>query len=365
MKLLLFFIVMSLFTFSQSYAAEGVIIRLKGEAKLKVPNEANTSSKAAWMPLKKGDKVPDKAIIQTEKKSFLSIQFPQSVTINIGAKTSFKVDLSKNGKASSYQLLFGKMRAMIKKKLSQDEQIKFNNKAVALGVRGTEFLQNLYQVGGKSTSDVALLKGKLAVDASASSKLKPFELIAGESFNTSELALKGMSAVKKIPAEILKGLLNPAQFMNNLQSASGAFAPVGLVAAGGLLAAGSLLKGGAGLLASAAVGGDQKQEQDKQPEKPPINPTPIQKEEPKKPIAKKLAVKQVAKPKVKTKVEGLIGFKYVIKEEPQDIREALLARKRDLKRNKCYYWIYRQIGGYGKKERFKRERDCDEYDYDL
>ena len=64
-------------------------------------------------------------------------------------------------------------------------------------------------------------------------------------------------------------------------------------------------------------------------------------------------------------VKGLIDFKYIIKDEPQDIREPLLNRKRDLKNNKCYYYIYKKIEGTEKELLFKRQGDCDEYDYDL
>lgn len=358
MKQVILFILFGLLSSLVAQANVGKVIRLKGTAKIKI-----TKGDEAWRALNQGDTVSDLSTIITEKKSFLSIEFPQRVTINIGAESSYTVDIGNGGKPASYHLLVGKMRAIINKKLSPEEKIKFNNKAVALGVRGTEFLQNAYLVNNKATSDVALLKGKLAVDPSGSSQVKPFELNAGQSFNTSELALNGMSAVKKIPSDILNQLSDPANFMNNIQSASGTFSSVGMAAASGLLAAGALLNAAGGLASSDSTLDSSEdsldRKEDKKKDQKPIDTAKKDEE-----LDKDKIMNQGIE-KSKTKVLGLIDFKYVIKDEPLDIRESLLRRKKDLKDNKCYFWIYRQIGGYGKKERFKRERDCDEYDYDL
>ena len=54
-----------------------------------------------------------------------------------------------------------------------------------------------------------------------------------------------------------------------------------------------------------------------------------------------------------------------LKKEPWDIRDALLRRKSLRAENQCFYWFYKSLPGGGELERFRRERDCDEYEYDL
>jgi hypothetical protein len=337
-----------------AFASEGKVIRLKGNAKYKL-----FGKKSSWVDLNKGDVVPDKCTVKTEKKSFLLIKYPKKVTINIGAKSSYKVDLMNAAKGSSYYLMYGKMRALIETKLTDKDKINFNNQAVALGVRGTEFLQNAYIVKGKATSDVALIKGRLAVDASASApKVKSFTLQAGQSFNTSELALNGMSAVKDIPSKLLESLKSGTDFMTNLQLPTGAVAPIGIASAG-IAGLASGIGNALGSVAGSVLGSGSGNKEDKEEEKP---EKPKKKAKPKK-VAKKKLKKKEKKPK--TMVQGLREFKYIPKDEPQEIREPLLTRKRDRKNNKCYYYIYRQVGGYGPKLLFKRTRDCDDYDYDL
>ena len=144
---------------------------------------------------KEQQKIPLKGIVKTEIKSFLVVKFPNKTTNKHWSKIFISVFLISKREVTSLQVYKGKIRAIIEKTLGDDEKIYFN-KAVALGVRGTEFF--LYIINGKTTSDVALLEGKLSVNAKASApKLKKFILKSGESFNTNELALSGLSAVKK------------------------------------------------------------------------------------------------------------------------------------------------------------------------
>ena len=87
-----------------------------------------------------------------------------------------------------------------------------------------------------------------------------------------------------------------------------------------------------------------------------------EKEEPKKekPKAKAVAAKA-------TKVVGLVagGFIYNLKNEPWDIRDAVMNREKYRKEDKCVYYFYKSIPGAGELERFRRERDCDEFENDL
>lgn len=360
--MLRFFLFISILSFSLTTIANdisfGKVVKLHGKAKVLINKK--------WQDLSLNDPIPRHSAVTTKKKSFVSIELIDKTIINLGPKSYFKIDATKP-KRPSFNLMVGKMRAIIKKKIGKNEKMKFDTAAVALGVRGTEFLQNIYLVKGKATSDVMLLKGKLAVNASASApKLKPFEMTAGKSFNTSELARNGMSALKDIPASLLKSLSDPTKFLPNLQAATGALTPLGSLA-GNLISgiSGGVAAGVVGAAASGLISGSDKDDQKVDQKKNAVVKTD----------EKKLNKKNNEESMKKSKTEEVIKsaskvirpatFKYVLKNEPEDIREALQARKRDLKKNKCYFWFYKKIPGSGTKERFKRGRDCDDYDFDL
>lgn len=342
-----------------SDSSYGKIIKLHGEAKILIQKK--------WRKLSLNDSIPQFSAITTKKKSFISIELIDKTIINLGPKSYFKIN-AKKPMQPSFNLMVGKMRAIIQKKLGKNEKMKFDSAAVALGVRGTEFLQNIYMIKGKATSDVMLLKGKLAVNASASApKLKPFEMTAGKSFNTSELAKNGMSALKDIPVNLLKSLSDPTKFLPKLQAASGVITPLGSLA--GKLISG--ISGGvaAGMVgsATAALTSDNDSKTDKNKNDSIKNSKKVVKPKPK--------IKENSNDKSKVQNKELkspnsnivrpTSFKYILKNEPEDIREALQTRKQDLKNNKCYFWFYKKIPGSGAKERFKRGRDCDDYDFDL
>ena len=79
------------------------------------------------------------------------------------------------------------------------------------------------------------------------------------------------------------------------------------------------------------------------------------------PLKKKLTKKDILNHK------NIVGHKGKVKWKslPKDILEAYLSRKKMRKSGECYYWFYKKIPGYGDTERFRRERDCVDYDYDL
>ena len=67
----------------------------------------------------------------------------------------------------------------------------------------------------------------------------------------------------------------------------------------------------------------------------------------------------------KVKSKSNKGFQYNLKEEPWDIRDAVMNRKKNKAQNRCFYFFYKTLPGSGKPERFRRERDCDEFEFDL
>lgn len=330
------------------------------------------------MKKKIGDKIFEGDILKTKKKSFIKALMIDNTHIVLGqnSKIVFKsYHKSKKKRVHVVNFLKGKIRVLVKEKAKKGEVLQFNNRQVALGVRGTEFLTNIYKAKSGVTSDVLLIEGKMKVTGKG---VKSFILKPKQYFNSSDLLKNGATAVKKASTGMLKALKSgdflPKLMQNgkliNLSKSLGV-----PVAQSAVLAGATAVAGAAGLL-GALVGSDEEKDEDKAKEKP------VKKEKAPKynvmvevtstsnqaPMPKKvIKVKKVKKRKKKsnTKIQGVLKFKYKLTEEPQDIRETIRNDKRNRKKNQCYYFIYKKIPGAGEKERFRRERDCDEYNYDL
>ena len=298
-------ILLMLFVFIEARAEIGKVLVLKGQASLK-----------AGKALSVGALINEGDHIITASKSFIQVELLDQTKISLGGESEFvfeKASMETKNRKLLFNFLKGKMRAMIKNKADEEESIDFTAKAVSLGVRGTEFMVS--SLHGPHT-DIQLLTGELEVDPSKlKSGMKKFTLNAGKSFNTEELLKKGLEAIKNIGPEMLQSLIdNPLKLA---VSDSNSVVKKGTMA----VAVKKLL---------------EKQE------------PATQKEEEKKP---------------EKKVGG--PWQYDLKKEKWDIRDNVLNRKNYLKNNKCFYYFYKKLPGSGEFERFRRERDCDDYEFDL
>lgn len=312
--------------------------------------------------LKKGSSVSSGDIIQTDKKSFVRIRMSDETILSVGPKSKLEIkhyEYKSNAiRKTIYNLQYGKLRSLINKKAKKGDEIKINTKVVAIGVRGTEILSNAYLVQKKATTDTMLLSGQ--ANASVSGASKSFDVTAGQVFNSNKFGTEGMKALEKVTPDTLAALKkNPNAFLPNLQLPSGKFIqfenllrkglglpslPASAIGAGAGAIAGALAGAAAGL--AAGESDDDKKEA--------------------KPVAVKPAEKKVEQ-KRKGQHPNIIeqAGPVDLAKLPDDIREAYQKRKQMRKENECYYWFYKKIPGYGNVERFRRERDCDEYDYDL
>ena len=193
------------------------------------------------------------------------------------------------------------------------------------------------------------------------SAIKSFEIKAGQVFNSNKFnSTEGLKALEKVTPETLKALKNnPNAFLPNLQLPTGKFTlfenllrkglglpslPSAAIGAGTGAIAGALVGAATGLAAGAS--NDDKKEV--------------------KPVAPRALKKKVKKTRKKQHPNIIEQAGPVdLSKLPDDIREAYQRRKKMRKENECYYWFYKKIPGYGNVERFRRERNCDEYDYDL
>jgi gas vesicle protein len=341
------FILISLFLMSFTHA-QGVatVNMLKG------------SAASNGLPLKEGDFVKEGATISTTKGSFLRLKFNDQTTVSLGSEAEFVIKsyrLQNKKRNNSLRLLKGKMRVIVNKFAEEGEKIQFNSGQVALGVRGTEFLVNTLQLGGAPSSDALLIKGSLRASGPG---FNAFTMSPGQYFNSQDLMRSGMSAVKKLSGEALNKLKESGElFLPDLKT------DAGLTNLSQALGFGSVVAGAAGALMGAASGlipaGDSDKEAQKQKRLALQKVTAAKKE------AKKKKASSSRKVKRDTKVQGTLDFSYDLKKEKWDIRDAVMNRNKNKKKNICYYYFYKKLPGAGEPERFRRERDCDEFENDL
>lgn len=332
MNLQLFFgIVFSIiFSFKVSAGPIGKVILLKGQAL------------SGGFPIKIGSHIDEGNTVKCLKKSFIRLKMDDDTIINLGPESEifFKSYREREGKRNNVaRLIEGKMRVLVRRFATGREKIEFNTGLVSLGVRGTEFLVNAYPEGNVPINDTLLLKGKLNV---AGAGFEGFEMKAGEYFNSQDLMRNGMSALKELSPNIIKSLLENDEELLPKLSGFGAVSDLNRAFNESLgLAGGSVI----GAIGGAAFLAPRKK---------------------KSAAAKKRAVKVMTdKRKSSSRVEGVLNFKYDLMKEPWPIREALINSKKNKENNECYYFFYKKLPGAGEPELFRRERDCDEFDYEL
>lgn len=315
-----FLVLLSLFASASAFSQTiGVIKQMKGEVLL-YKRIMGVSD-----PIQVGD------VITTGEASFAKIELNDKTVVTIGP--SSELDFSKFENAtkkrdSLYQLLKGQMRVHVLQKTTSDEKIKVASGSIALGVRGTEFLVNAYEASGKTVSDVALLTGKLEVEGQG---LKSFVMDAGQYFNSEDVIKNGASALKKLSPEMLKKLSDG--FLPKLSDAGGKVLDLGSqLGLSAVETAGAL----AGVAAGALAAGPSEEE-----EKAPV---------------------EAAEEKTSNYKKG---FKYDLAKEPWDIRDNVMNYKEKKAKNECFFYFYKKLPGAGEEERFRRTRDCDEFEYDL
>ncbi len=318
----------------------------------KVIGKAWKLSKSLPKPvaLKEGSSVSSGDIVQTKSKSFVRIKMTDDTILSVGPESKLEIkhyEYKTNAiRKTIYNLQYGKLRSLINKKAKDGDEIKINTKIVAIGVRGTEILSNSYLVQKKATTDTMLLSGKANATMAGG---KPFNVGAGELFNSNKYAKT--NALEKVTPETLEALKkNPNAFLPKLQLPSGEFTKFESLLRSGLGLPSlptTAIGAGVGALAGAAAGmigggSDDKEKVEK------VAATPVQEK------------KKGQHPNIIEQV-GPVDLAKL----PDDIREAYQKRKEMRKKNECYYWFYKKIPGYGNVERFRRERECDEYEYDL
>jgi|GEM_PF-1933784 len=333
MNLRLFFVTVFtiLLSFQVGAGPIGKVVLIKGQGL------------AAGFPIKMGSEVKEGDTVKSLKKSFIRLKMKDETIINLGPESeivfkSYKVKDDKRNNVA--RLLMGKMRVIVRRFATGNEKIEFNTGLVSLGVRGTEFLVNAYPQGSVPVNDTLLLKGELIVSGAG---FERFDMSAGEYFNSQDLMRNGMSALKNLKPKLIKRLLENGEELLPKLSGEGAISDLGRAFNESLGIAGAGVTGAIG--AAGMV-------------RPVTKELASRKKKTKKPIEKRTD-------EVVSKVKGVLSFQYDLKNEPWPIRDAVLNSKKNKGNNDCFYFFYKKLPGAGEPELFRRQRDCDEFDYEL
>jgi hypothetical protein len=115
-----------------------------------------------------GFKIPNGSVIKTGAKSKARIVYKNGDQFNVGEGTSYKIQFAKSGfrrkGATTVNLLYGKLRAVISKKGPRNN-MKIKTNSAVMGIRGTDFY-----VSKKSSlkgAEVAVLRGMVEMKPKA------------------------------------------------------------------------------------------------------------------------------------------------------------------------------------------------------
>lgn len=353
MSLKLSLLMLSIFLFNNLFASgfAGKVTKVRGSVYKLYPDTGEQEFLKQDSLVKSGD------LIITAQKSFLKMQMSDQTSISLGANTTFKIKEftnDANKRRTIFNLVHGKIRAKINQKVKEGQEVSFGSRSVAVGVRGTEFLSNAYKIKSGPVSDVALLEGKLEADVIG---VKKVSLAPQSALNSNAIKQsKGVTTLTKKSSEAL--LTQSEAMLPQMQSFDGEFIDLNKAIENELLrpsqdqvntdknkgmsnSSGSSVGIGAPSLVPAVL------------------PVPI-------PVgvgvaaAKKESEKEAPVSSVK-----IVETEDKLKDLPWDIKDALTRRDELRKENKCFYWIYKSLPGRSHLERFRRERDCDEFRNEL
>ena len=315
----LYFIIFSLFV-SNVYASIGSVSRINGHAEIKRANQTRE--------LKINDTLDEHDVLTTAKSTLVKVLMSDQTSVQLGPESTLELmtyQQSNQLRQQVYNLLQGKLRSIVEQKAKEGESIQFKTQTVSLGVRGTHFLVNATSVLGTPSTDVALLEGKIAANLGPGKiPLPEFSVEQGQYFSTHQIAKdKTLDSIKKLSPDQLAKLMNDAD----------SFLPDLIDGAGNMINLQTALGAGVGIVAGGVVAASS----DDKEQTPAV---------------------------IHTKEVIHVIYKDKEAPDPEDIRTAKEERLKKRKDNECYYWIYKVIPG-AVPERFRRERKCDEYDYDL
>lgn len=126
--------ILALLTMQSAYAADAIIVTIKGHA------WQITEGKKAQ--LKRNQKLSDGAVVETGQKSSLELLMPDRSLVKLGANSRLEIKETLSSKGMTLlNLLYGKVRATVQKRPPGSlPNFKIRTQSATAGVRGTDFL---------------------------------------------------------------------------------------------------------------------------------------------------------------------------------------------------------------------------------
>lgn len=157
--ILLICLAFTLITFA-AYPIASISI-IKGNVYAKFPDSEQV------VKLKKGIKIPEKSVIQTEKNSFIRLLLIDKSQISLGPSSRIKITQYGAQKHGIISLLKGKLRSKVITNYLEDNKKKskkfyVKTKYAAMGVRGTEFLASYNRANGATS--LITFSGEVAIN---------------------------------------------------------------------------------------------------------------------------------------------------------------------------------------------------------
>lgn len=145
--------------FSQDHA--GRVVKIIGQAK-HIGIDGQEKSLHLGDYLHEGDQV------ETANASMIKILMNDDTLFHVGPNSHFVLEqfqmVTKSERRAVYQILKGKMRSLFTIKAKEGD-LKIKTPNVAMGVRGTEIVSDVYMLDEKLQTDIALVSGKLEIEA--------------------------------------------------------------------------------------------------------------------------------------------------------------------------------------------------------
>jgi hypothetical protein len=121
----------------------GEIVSVSGIAFIR-PDKSTGAQPASPPKAKPGDNVYVGDVINTSSEGAVKILMRDKSIVDLGASSLFKVDeyIHNNGnnRKAKMDLMFGRVRVAVTKKIEGDGKFQIKTKGATMGVRGTEFV---------------------------------------------------------------------------------------------------------------------------------------------------------------------------------------------------------------------------------
>ena len=121
-------------------AEVGKVVTLQGKVLVR-----NQNSSDPLKPLKLGDSVTEGSMINTSSDGSVKLLMRDKTLLDLGPSTLFKIDeyqinTQAKDRQADVSIDYGKMRALVSKKMGNKSKFKVRTRSATMGVRGTEFV---------------------------------------------------------------------------------------------------------------------------------------------------------------------------------------------------------------------------------